>query len=309
MQIIYSGRRRVVARIEQLHKNTRVQLRYLQERGQDLTLMGKESINFVWWRTRNWGDALNPMIIERLSGKPVRGWDLGVRTQRPNCSSYGRGIRKYLVVGSTLGHMTPETEVWGAGLMFENEMPHGGAAAKIHAVRGPLSRKRLQELGMQVPAVYGDPALLCTRLFDPAERVTHPLGVIPHEEEKKLEWVQRIEADPKVKVIDITSGLENVVKEITSCSMIASSSLHGLIVADAFGIPWSWLVLSDKVGGNGFKFQDYFWSTGRKDILPARVEDDWRYQDIVQTIKRMNASQFNESALLDACPFLFETVR
>ena len=46
--------------------------------------------------------------------------------------------------------------------------------------------------------------------------------------------------------------------ELTSCAAIASSSLHGLIFGEAYGLPTLWLRVSDKVIGGGFKFADWF---------------------------------------------------
>ncbi|NEN94442.1 MAG: polysaccharide pyruvyl transferase family protein [Moorea sp. SIO3I7] len=61
-----------------------------------------------------------------------------------------------------------------------------------------------------------------------------------------------------VLLIDVTRNPKEVIADITRCEAIASSSLHGLIIADAFGIPSIWMQLSNKVSGKGFKFKDYY---------------------------------------------------
>lgn len=43
-----------------------------------------------------------------------------------------------------------------------------------------------------------------------------------------------------------------------SCKCILSSSLHGLIFADALGIPNRRIVLSDEIIGGDLKFDDYY---------------------------------------------------
>ena len=39
-------------------------------------------------------------------------------------------------------------------------------------------------------------------------------------------------------LIDVTEPVDDVINKITSCDVIATSSLHGAIVAQSFGIPW-----------------------------------------------------------------------
>lgn len=59
--------------------------------------------------------------------------------------------------------------------------------------------------------------------------------------------------------------LRSVVDQITSCERIVSTSLHGVIVANAYGIPARWAVVSDAseaISGDGTKFEDYFRSVG-----------------------------------------------
>jgi pyruvyltransferase len=48
------------------------------------------------------------------------------------------------------------------------------------------------------------------------------------------------------------------VREITSCEFILSSSLHGLVVADSYGIPNQWVEPAAEDIHNTFKFYDYY---------------------------------------------------
>jgi hypothetical protein len=60
-----------------------------------------------------------------------------------------------------------------------------------------------------------------------------------------------------------------VTNEITNSEFVVSSSLHGLIIADAFGIPNARLRISDRMPGGDWKFMDYFSSVGRSNSLSA----------------------------------------
>tara|TARA_B110000114_G_C15045327_1_gene378903 strand:- start:905 stop:1255 length:351 start_codon:yes stop_codon:yes gene_type:complete len=61
-----------------------------------------------------------------------------------------------------------------------------------------------------------------------------------------------------VKLIMPTEHSKKVLNEISKCSTIYSSSLHGLIFAHSIGVNSQHVVISDKVIGNGFKFLDYY---------------------------------------------------
>lgn len=45
-----------------------------------------------------------------------------------------------------------------------------------------------------------------------------------------------------------------------------STSLHGLIVADSYGIPNAWIKQPQDIGGNGYKFDDYYSAFDREAV-------------------------------------------
>jgi len=47
------------------------------------------------------------------------------------------------------------------------------------------------------------------------------------------------------------------VREIGACAAVVTTSLHGLVTADAFGIPALWTSLEPQLSGGAFKFLDY----------------------------------------------------
>jgi pyruvyltransferase len=48
-----------------------------------------------------------------------------------------------------------------------------------------------------------------------------------------------------------------VVREISRCRHLLSTSLHGLVVADSYGIPAAWARLSPDLIGATYKFHDH----------------------------------------------------
>jgi pyruvyltransferase len=205
-----------------------------------------------WYRgTPNFGDQLSPAVLAWITGSaPI--WVT---------RSY-RG--KTLAVGSIMSALAEHDVVWGAGsIRDETIVP----PRDVHflAVRGPLTRERIAG---DVPAIYGDPALLLPLFHDPPIARRYTTGIVPHYVD--LEAI-RID-DPTIAVIDVRDPWQQVVSLIRSCDVILSSSLHGLIIAEAYGIPASWIKITDGVVGDGFKFNDYYLSTGRDEMRPTSWE-------------------------------------
>lgn len=95
----------------------------------------------------------------------------------------------------------------------------------------------------------------------------------------------------------------DVIDEINQCQFILSSSLHGLIIADSYGIPNKWIEFSNKVTGNGFKFRDYFSSVGRIDNEPVQIKETTRLTDLLAYKNEWKPIDIDLNKLLCACPF------
>ena len=89
-----------------------------------------------------------------------------------------------------------------------------------------------------------------------------------------------------------------MIDEICSCNYIISSSLHGLILADAYGIPNLWISVSDKVKGVDCKFADYFSGVGREFVSPMNF-----VADIDVSESGYIPPTYNSLKLVEACPF------
>ena len=88
----------------------------------------------------------------------------------------------------------------------------------------------------------------------------------------------------EIKVINlINTNIESVINDILSCEKTISSSLHGLIVSDAYNIPNTWVKFDNNIKGDDTKFHDYFKSVNRSD---TNFVDCMNYKKIPKNIQR-----------------------
>jgi pyruvyltransferase len=164
----------------------------------------------------------------------------------------------------------------------------------------------LISMGVPCPEVYGDPVLLYPIFYNPLVEKKYILGVIPHFIDNNSDSLKIFTNHPEVLVIDILDDVNVVIENILSCSLIASSSLHGLIASDAYGIPSVWIELSSNIFGGRFKYYDYFLSVKRYDENPVIINENTTVQDILNA-KREYKIDIDLVKLLEVCPFLNES--
>lgn len=221
---------------------------------------------FYWDKKRNFGDLIGPWLVEAITGRPT----VNVRG--------GREGPALATVGSIIGMFDrPGLEVWGSGLMAHLDAEtvarlRANRPARIHAVRGWRTWRELTtKLGWEVPKVYGDPALLLPRFHQPAQTAAGGrIVVCPHFTHRRFFGPAQAEDD--LVVLDVQGDERAVVDAIATAAVCISSSLHGLIVAQAYGVPWVWLeVEGRKLGGTHFKFEDFFTVLDRAAVSAARL--------------------------------------
>ena len=217
-----------------------------------------QTLRSFWVKyTHNFGDILTPFILRHLGYNVV-----GAGKNAPY---------RLLAVGSILSQLRKFDIVWGSGGIYTRKVPRVRPPEGVEflAVRGPKTREIVDA---DVPEVYGDPALLLPQMYQPATPAKrYPVGIIPHEAEKDIPVPTD---DPSVLVIDINAGIAPVIDAIAQCEVILSSTLHGIITAEAYGIPATWLRMTDRIRGGDFKFHDYYLSTGRDTRPPVMWGDD-----------------------------------
>ncbi|MCP9791140.1 polysaccharide pyruvyl transferase family protein [Vulcanococcus limneticus Candia 3F8] len=249
----------------------------------------------------NWGDDINDHFIRLLSGREVEIYfdtPVAMALKRPN----------FLCIGSTLNYLTtPQTIVWGAGVI-DDTLDLRAQPARVTAVRGPLTRDFLLARGIDCPEVYGDPALLIPYFYKPAPAERGPgrkMGIVPHYKDQTSPIFAAIRrAHPELEFIDIANygTWTDFIDRVSACDVVFSSSLHGLIVAEAFGIPNQWVKITDNVLGQGFKFRDFFASVGKPVTAPIELDDNWDPRAFLAA-QTWRPGRINLEKLLAACPF------
>ncbi|WP_246264570.1 polysaccharide pyruvyl transferase family protein [Aromatoleum toluvorans] len=228
----------------------------------------------------NFGDHLSQVVVARVLGR--RGLTLD--------DQVGHSAR-LLAIGSILHFASHGDVVWGSGVNGKvPESAFTAARLDIRAVRGPLTEEFLRSRGHRVPMVYGDPALLVPYLFADRFRATAEKA---HVFVPNLHDLALVAGEPGV--VSPLAGWNAVVAEILKARLVLASSLHGLIIAEAFGIPARYVRLSETE--NLFKYRDYYYGTGRTDFEYAT--------SIPQALEMggMPAFDFDPRPLLDAFPW------
>lgn len=247
------------------------------------------------YQAKNWGDKLNHFLVQTISKSTVLPYQ--------GIFSNHKELPVYRVIGSNLKKKLPSnTVVWGHGFISHQDSPQT-QPKHIAAVRGPLTRQKYLDAGISCPEIYGDPAILLPLYLSPKITPQYELGVIPQWRDKKLKIIREITENNDAKLIDVFSDIETFIKDILSCKAIISSSLHGLIAAESYGVPSAWVRFSENPLGDYFKYQDYYASFGIKDAmpyLPSDIKTDIKFLGSLCTRKKPMSIA---DSLLSSCPF------
>jgi pyruvyltransferase len=223
-----------------------------------------------WWQPGdgrvNAGDHLSRTIVEAMLG--LR--DLELRHKR-------EPKHRLFAIGSVLHQARDGETVWGSGINGKiPEQRHRFSQLDVRAVRGPLTRDYLQARGIEVPDIYGDPALLMPLFYpEPLLEVepTRDFVVVPHFNEpvgKYARYVDRLVLPDQKPMAFL--------RQLLSARRVVSSSLHGVILAEAYGRAATYLDSGN--GESRFKYDDYYQGTGR---------EAWRCADTVEACLQLDS--------------------
>ena len=205
--------------------------------------------NVFWFKgVPNYGDILTPFILGNL-GVAYR------YVPAQFCDT--------IMIGSIARLAEKGITVLGSGFIRKTDEVSKDANWKW--VRGPLSRKMVLDAGGECPELYGDAALILPDLVSASNKV-HDVGYCPHGVDFDLF------PEDALKIRLYSRDVLNTTKQITSCRKIISSSLHGIIVAHAYGIPAAYVKVSDRLTGDGMKFHDHYESVGLK-LIESTLEN------------------------------------
>ena len=194
-------------------------------------------IRLYRWRNKNsahgnFGDEITIPILDRLFGieaVPVPLEDAELLGAGSILEHYAWGNRRRWTWRRWF--FPGDIHVWGTGTLFSDHLIDWPQRLHFHAVRGSLTAKRVEAHAVTL----GDPGILASRLVDPPKKRSS-VAVVPHFVDKK-----RVPLPKDWQIVDPEQRVDDVLCQVGSAELVLSSSLHGLIAADSFGIPCVWV--------------------------------------------------------------------
>lgn len=214
----------------------------------------KITLNYYDMNEHNLGDALSPIVVEYMLQR--KGFSLEQLTTK---------TKNLYAIGSILFKGYQDATVWGSGLLINPpNLPRDFLHTKffrkldIRCVRGPLTQEILKKRGFNCPSLYGDPGCLMPLIYFPKVEKQLDYLVIPHYVKEK----EMRKLVPEQNLASMrTNDYKYVINKICSAKRVISSSLHGIILAEAYGVPA--IFYNDIEAGCDFKYADWYQSTGR----------------------------------------------
>ena len=247
----------------------------------------------------NWGDYVNLKLAELISGKTIIPYKFSCKKET------------IAMMGSILPWaIDKNTIVWGSGALSSKDSLWDtiDKPLSVRAVRGPLTRQLLVSRGIECPEVYGDPALLFPKYYSPDIEKKYKFGVILHVSTSINDEVySKLHAVLGFNILIINpkcfSLWHSFIDNICSCEAILSSSLHGIIIADAYEIPCVWISLNENHPDDNFKFKDYYLSVGKHIAQPLNF-DTITTEQIQDSLRQWIKPNIDLDKLLSVCPLV-----
>lgn len=243
--------------------------------------------------SNNWGDDINFTFLSSIFDADLCYNDSGDTEEN------------YCLIGSILDnrYVNKNSVIWGSGTQ-DASIKLTTKPKKVLAVRGPLTRKYLISQGIDCPEIYGDPSVLLPYFYKPEMKKKYKIGLIPHWESLGSPIVKEMCEDSRVHLIKMKgyNYWTDVIDEILSCEYIVSESLHGLIVAETYGIPNLWCNIT--LNKYNVKFHDYFQSIGVDRKNPFHIKGGVVVEDLLEALQYYKKGEkIDVEKLMSVCPF------
>lgn len=234
-------------------------------------------MKLIYSEIKNFGDALNPYIFNRL----MPGFFDGDEEQ----VMMGIGT----ILGKPMAPPQSAKYVFTSGIGIGNRKEYGkplsyDSSYHFIAVRGPLTASVLK---LHPKLALTDGACLVRMLPVPRFEKKYPFSFIPHKSsESKFPW-QIVCKQAGIHYISPRESVDTVIREILRSGIVIAEAMHGAIVADALRIPWIACRTSSTI--NAFKWKDWMLSL-KLDYRPFELPGLYEKQFLKQII--LNRTSF-----------------
>lgn len=226
---------------------------------------GENRVNLHYYHAE-WCDGIESNLGDYLSEVIVR-WMC--RREGVQFDKSIAGTRHLYALGSILQMGYQNATVWGSGFAFEPSCVrmalHKHRKLDIRCVRGPKTRMSLRGMGFECPKAYGDPAFLMPLIYEPKVHSHIDYLIIPH---FSKEGKAREEYGDEHILSMKTKNFRSIIDCICAADKVISSSLHGIILSEAYGVPA--VFYQDREERFNYKYFDYYEGTRRKNRVVYR---------------------------------------
>lgn len=220
-------------------------------------------INLEWWNHKlNIGDTLANVVYN---------WML----ERKNCAPNKKVKKTYhlMTVGSIIAIKPFDAVIWGSGLhtLLSTEVVFAHRRIvkyDVRAVRGPITKYILEKNGYQCKnSACGDPVVLMPNIYAPSSlKKKYNYSIIRH-----VNTISSHSKESEIHEISVeTADYKSFIDEVVASELVISSSLHGIIIAEAYGIPAIFLNENGERNSELLKYYDWYYSTKRYSVIMAR---------------------------------------
>lgn len=269
---------------------------YVLRNSEKICLSDLERVNLNAWITpnsdvQNIGDYLSIEVVKYVCAQ--HGIDFNKTVSEPK--------HLYAIGSVLLGYQ--DATIWGAGFGFDSMkvwlrkvdgfIHRHRHHLDVRAVRGPETRRILTEMGYECPPIYGNPAILTPKIYEGKSEPPSRYIVIPHY--SKIEKYQTFDN----AICTFSRDWKRIVDRIVNTELVISSSLHGIILAEAYGIPA--VMLNDTPSDDITKHKDWYYATGRTSFQIAdSVGDALKMQNTLLPAAKVKEMQ---ERLLNTFPY------